>query len=89
MVHARLNAAIDAEAGDVHYHTSCYTCLKNDAHAAISKSSNSNKRSSSLHYDPLVITQLVAFVQLEEAFGLGCLHAPEKVPRMPSSEAKD
>ena len=45
---ARLNTAInaeDAEAGDVHDHTSCYTKHKNDARAAKSKSSHA-KRSS-------------------------------------------
>ena len=31
VVHARLNTALDSEAGDVHHHTSCYTKLKNDA----------------------------------------------------------
>ena len=67
MIHARLNTAIiaeDAEAGDVHYHTSCYTMLKNDARAAKLKSSHAKRGSPvGCTYDPLVIAQLVAFVE--------------------------
>jgi hypothetical protein len=53
---ARLNTAInakDAEAGDVHYHTSCYIKHNNDAPAAKSKSSHA-KRGSPVGciYDP-------------------------------------
>ena len=44
VVHARLTSE-DAVTGDVHYHTSCYTKLKNDARAAKSKSQNTEKSS--------------------------------------------
>lgn len=61
VVLARLNTAIDAEAGDVHYHRSCYTQLKNDARAAQSKSSKETYVAQ--QFDTLVIAQLVAFVE--------------------------
>ena len=63
VVHARLNTASDAEAGDVHYHIFCYTKLKNKARAAVNKSSNAETSYARQQYDPLVFDQLVAFVQ--------------------------
>ena len=47
-IRARLNNVLnaeDAEAGDVHYHTSCYTKLNNDARAAKSKWSHAKRGS--------------------------------------------
>ena len=71
VIHARLNTAInaeDAEAGDLHYHISCYTKLKNDARAAKSKSSHAKRGSPvGCTYDPLVIAQLVAFVEFNHS----------------------
>ena len=71
VIHGRLNTAInaeDAEAGDVHYHTSCYIKLNNDARAAKSKSSHAKKGSPvGCTYDPLVIAQLVAFVEFNHS----------------------
>ena len=71
VIHARLNTAInteDAEAGNVHYHISCYTKLKNDARAEKSKSSHAKRGSPvGCTYDPLVIAQLVAFVEFNHS----------------------
>ena len=67
VVHARLNTASDAEAGDVHYHISCYTKLKNEARAAVNKSSNAETNYARQQYDPLVFAQLVAFVQFNNS----------------------
>ena len=54
---ARLNTAIhaeDAEAGDVHYHTSWYTKHNNDARTAKSKSSHAKRGSPvGCSYDPV------------------------------------
>jgi len=62
-----LNTASDAWAGDVHYHISCYTKLKNEAPAAVNKSSNAETSYARQQYDPLVFAQLVAFVQLNNS----------------------
>jgi len=67
VVHARLNSASDAEAGDVNCHISCYTKLKNEAHAAVNKSSNAETSYAGHQYDPLVFAQLVAFVQFNDS----------------------
>ena len=67
VVHARLNTAIDAAAGDVYYHISCYTKLKNEARAAVNKSSNAETNYAKEQYDPLVFAQLVAFVQFNNS----------------------
>lgn len=67
VVYARLNTPLDAEAGDVHYHTSCYTKLKNDAHALMFKSSNAKQSSQNQKYNLFVIAQLVAFVQFNHS----------------------
>ena len=71
VIHTRLNTAINAEdavAGGVNYHTSCYTKLNNDAHAAKSKSSHAKRGSQvGCTYDPLVIAQLVAFVEFNHS----------------------
>jgi len=67
VVHARLNTASDAGAGDVHYHISCYTKLKNEARAAVNKSSNAETSYARQQYDPLVFALLVAFVQLNNS----------------------
>ena len=48
----------------MHYHTSCYTMLKNDARAATAKSSIDQIKSHSISpYDPLIVVQLIAFVK--------------------------
>ena len=48
----------------MHYHTTCYTKLKNDARAARLKSSHAERGSPFRYtYDPLVIAQLVAFLE--------------------------
>lgn len=54
----RLNTAVDAGAGDISYHPSCYTKLKNDA-----RSGKKNSQPMQMEYDPLVIAQLVAYIQ--------------------------
>lgn len=66
VVHARLNTAIDVEVRDEHYHTSCYTKLKNDVRAAKSKSSNAKKSFPNQQYDHLV-AQFVAFAQFNHS----------------------
>ena len=70
-IHARLNTALnaeDAEAGDVHYHTSCYTKHKNDARAAKLKSSHAKRGSPvGCSMSLLVIAQLVAFVEFNHS----------------------
>ena len=58
-----LNTAInaeDAQAGDVAYHISCYTQLKTDARSAQRKA---NTKPATQEYDPLVIAQLVTFME--------------------------
>lgn len=71
VVHARLNTAInaeDAEAADIHYHSSCYTKLKNAARAAKSQSSAESSKSTTMQgYDPLVFAHLVAFVRFSQS----------------------
>jgi len=78
VVHACLNAASDAEVGDVHYHIFCYTKLKNKARAAVNKSSNAETSYARQQYDPLVFAKLVAFVQFNNSayklVGLRKLH---------------
>ena len=51
----------------MHYHTSCYTKLKNDARAATSNASNAKSSYTIQQYDPLVIAQLVAYVQFNHS----------------------
>ena len=70
VVHARLNTAFDAIAADMYYHLSCITQMKNNARsvtAAESKASNEKKDGKKQEYDPLVIAQLVAFVQFNHS----------------------
>ena len=73
MVHACLNTTInagDAEAADIHYHTSCYMRMKNAARSR-SSSNATGKTIDEQAYDPLVIAQLVAFMQ--------CKNSPHKL----------
>ena len=71
VVHARLNTAInaeDAEAADLHYHSSCYTKLKNALRAAKSQSSDGTQTSANLQaYDPLVFAHLIAYVRISQS----------------------
>ena len=64
-VYARLNTAVDASAGYISYHASCYTKLSNDARAEERKKSEAMKMP--MQYDPLVIAQRVACVQYNES----------------------
>ena len=69
VVYARLNTSVnaeDAEAADIHYHQSCYVKLRNAARVMAIKSNNVGKREE-LTYDPLVVAQLVAFVQFNHS----------------------
>ena len=70
-VHSRLHTAISAEdtiAADVHYHSSCYTKLKNAARAAKSKTSvDTQCPGESQTYDPLVFAELLAFVKFGQS----------------------
>lgn len=68
VVHARLITAVNEKgivAGDVYYHASCYTKLKNAARAATSRSTEASS-SAVCTYDPLVMAQLVAFMQFKQ-----------------------
>ena len=62
-----MNIEIDAPAGYVHYRISCYTQLKNDTRATQSKLSNTKEGYTKLQYDPLVIAQLVVFVEFNHS----------------------
>jgi len=67
VVYARLNAAFDATAADLYYHKTCYRKLANEARAAKSKKSTEINTTTSLPYDPLVMAELIAFVQDNES----------------------
>ena len=67
VVYARLNAAFDATAADLYYHKTCYRKLTNEARAAKSKKSTEINTTTSLPYDPLVMAELIAFVQDNES----------------------
>ena len=70
-VHSRLHTAISAQdtiAADVHYHSSCYTKLKNAARAAKSKTSvDAQCPGESQTYDPLVFAESLAFVKFSQS----------------------
>ena len=56
--------AFDSVAGNVHYHKSCRTILFNQAKARVSSSTFCKQTGESeLTYDPLVIAELVAYIQ--------------------------
>ena len=62
IVYARISAAFDATVGGFYYHKSCYRKLANEARAAKSKKSKETK-TTPLPYDPLVMAELIAFIQ--------------------------
>ena len=66
VVYARVNEAFDATAGDLYYHKSCYRKLANEARAAKSKKSRETT-TPPLPYDPLVMAELIAFIQYNES----------------------
>lgn len=61
VVYSRLNAAFDNTASDIFYHKSCYVKLFNEARAAESKVKNLKAKMQP--YDPLVIAEIVAYIQ--------------------------
>jgi hypothetical protein len=64
VVYARINEAFDATAADIHYHKTCYCILANEARATRSKKLDT--KTPMLPYDPLVMAELIAFIQYNE-----------------------
>ena len=60
VVYARLNAVFDATAGDLCYHKTCYCKLSNQARA---KKQKSETKASNPPYDPLVMAELISYIQ--------------------------
>ena len=64
-VFSRMNDAFDATAGDVYYHSLCYVQLSNSARAVKMKDEVPCGSQPALRYDPLVLAEIVSFIQMQ------------------------